>query len=391
MTEKRRCENCGAFLSPEDKLCYVCGEVQPVVPQAEEPEKDVPEPQVEIPETNVKEIEEPSAEPEIPSGDEEPAPRAERRKPREKDSSKKPLVIALVCIIVLVFAAGAVCVSLFTGKLHFGSEPAGDEVTIYFDCPKSAKTLTAKDGTIYYWTGNVEISYDADGKTQTKSCSICNDTNSLWKVSIPQKSKNVFFFQDLNKNVRTRNLPVLKNETVYYVTKAEFDSKLRLFVGFCDRDEFSNLGINAADLPEEKKTVLPTTPKETEPTTPTEATEPASDKPKDDGKAYTIGYIPDSWKESVFHIDNDRGGATYYEQKNYNAGLGTLMSIYVFDKGDTTFNDWNNVKKKIELDDGRTVVITTPADVQHGDGDLAEAYSKQNAYVSEVIDSIKAK
>ena len=35
MKEKRSCPNCGAYLSEEDKVCYVCGEVVPVLKQPE--------------------------------------------------------------------------------------------------------------------------------------------------------------------------------------------------------------------------------------------------------------------------------------------------------------------------------------------------------------------
>ena len=35
MKEKRSCPNCGAYLSEDDKVCYVCGEVAPVLKQPE--------------------------------------------------------------------------------------------------------------------------------------------------------------------------------------------------------------------------------------------------------------------------------------------------------------------------------------------------------------------
>ena len=427
--KKRRCSNCGAFLNLNEKVCYVCGEVQlPEVVASERTAKDtVQKPSYSFKEhedfvtrgeshsgtkvENIPDYDDELAEPyyeeagsrqkrdidfdgEMADPYYEKAEQSERstnyddkiaqpyfegdkrRKAAEKRRTRRIAIVCVILILIAAIAAGTVCFCYYNGFFGGGKNQSG-KVTIYFDRPSADIDLIAKDGTVYHWTGDVEVSYSVNGKGKTKDCNPDPTHNTLWKVVLPDKAKSVYFYQSTDKVLRTQVTPSFTDNTVYYVAQDSFNVQNQLSLGECSRESFSDIGVNYATI---ETTEPPTTEEATaesetsqseETTAPTEATfSPMA------GTDYYDCVKPDSWNESVIAIEKNNC-VTYYDKYNYNNyGMGMLASIYVFDADDPEANSFDKVDKVFESSDKtKKIVVVRPSDIQYNDAD-EEAITK---------------
>lgn len=404
MAEKRRCSNCGAFLEKDEKVCYVCGEVQVpdvvVSPTKSEGsrgssmvfEKDE---DFVMPSSSHEEKKEPF-ENRVPYNDEDVAePYYEddnRRKKAQKKRSKKALIIAIVCVLIACII-GAVCFCLF-GGVFGGETKASNKLTIYFDKPDSEVDLIKSDGTVYHWTDDVIVSYVKDGKTKTKTCSPCSDHDSLWKVKLPVQAKSIYFYEKDNKGLRTQVTPGFDDEMVYYVSQETLTSQNQLPLGQCERASFEGIGINyatTAQTSESEETTAKATEKETEKETKKAAPTEQNDSRKTEDKgAYTVN-LPKSWQSGVTAVENGNC-TTYYEDYNYKSySMGKLASIYVFDANDSAADNLTGVKDiRYTTDKKKKIVITTPTDIQFNEADetAQKNYLAKNKDLNSFLDSI---
>ncbi|MBR2108879.1 MAG: hypothetical protein IJ932_02880 [Ruminococcus sp.] len=402
MAEKRRCSNCGAFLENDEKVCYVCGEVQlPDVVAAPDRsgksrgssmtfEKDE---DFVMPSQAHEQKKEPF-ENRVPYNDEDVAePYYEvdnRRKKAQRKRGKKALIITIVCVLIAAIA-GAVCFCLFGGV--FGGNKTTDKLTIYFDKPDSDVNLVKSDGTIYHWTDDVEVSYIVNNKTKTKNCTPCSDHDSLWKIKLPSKAKSIYFFEKDNKGLRTQVTPGFEDEMVYYVAQETLNSQNQLVLGQCERESFEGIGINYATTAttSESEETSAATEKETEKATKKVApTEEDDSRKTEDKGAYTIN-LPKSWQSGVTVVENGKC-TTYYEDYNYKSySMGKLASIYVFDAKDSSADNLAGVKDIRYTSDGKKkVIITTPTDIQFNEADetAQKNYMEKNKDLNSFLDSI---
>ncbi|MBR1730934.1 MAG: hypothetical protein IJ725_00660 [Ruminococcus sp.] len=403
MSEKRRCKNCGAFLENDEKVCYVCGEVQlPDVVSAPERsseprestmvfEKDadyvMPASSTEVGRVPFDER--------VDYGDEDIAEpyyeMDERREKAQRKRSRKAVIIAVVCVLV-VGVIGAVCFCLFNGVFSGNNKKVDNRITIYFDKPKSDVELIKSDGTVFTWTGDVEVSYDVNNKTKTKLCTPCTDHESLWKVTLPTKAKSIYFFEKDEKGLRTQVTPGFDEDMVYYVAQETFNSQNQLPLGQCERESFEGIGINYATTAQ--TTAAEETTAETEEETAQETTEQETeedDTRKTEDKGYYTISLPKSWQSGVTAVENGNC-TTYYEDYNYNSySMGKLASIYVFDANDSAADNLTGVKDiRYNSDQTKKIVITTPTDIQFNEADeeAQKSYLEKNKDLNSFLDSI---
>ncbi|MCH5303616.1 MAG: hypothetical protein J1E41_02020 [Ruminococcus sp.] len=405
MTEKRRCPNCGAYLTNSDKTCYVCGEVlapetlseqntsektyTPAIPE-NNIDNDFTKPYIPVKDTNEPEYSDRyDSEPYVEENsrpyfyDED-----EDFEDKEKNNTKKTAIICGIIVGVAALAAVIVGVCFSMGLF---SEKNSDEVTVYFDKPSVSLNLMDDDGTVYNWGADVSVSFKLGNKEQQQSCNLCLEYDNMWKCTVPANATDVYFFQDSGEEIRTAAVRFLENDTVYYVTEILFNADGQLPISSCRLNEFDNLGVNATDettpaTTAAKTTTAPTekvTEKETEKETETEKPTEALSNP------YNIS-VPNSWSDGAIEITNDNC-VSYYETYNYqNYGTGMLLSVYTFKAGDNSYGDLN-AKKILTASDGSKIVIVTPSDVQFDDSDetAMNNYISLSNLTNQVIKSIK--
>lgn len=399
MSEKRRCPNCGAYLTNQDKVCYVCGEIVPTdVDEHTEPVTEE-EPTQEAPRTMVEKFEE-NDKYSNPDDYEEDKPSDgydEDYEPQKKRGSKKTAIICAILVGVVAVVAATLCVCSFSGI--FGGSDDQKEFTLYFDKPSLYLNLLDENGTAYNWGADVELSYvDKNGEEQTVVCNPLPEYDTLWKGVVPSDAQQVYFYQSGEIKLRTQVLPDIEDERVFYVTDILLNSELELPVSSCTFSEFDNLGVNATEetAPQiVEETTEETTESETEPdSTEAETTPPATESTTyaDSGQdKYTIS-VPSSWQEKATVIEKGNC-TTYYETYNYNNYQnGMLLSIYVYDENDNSYGDMK-VEKVLKTSDGHKIVMVTPSDVEFNDADetAAENYISLSALTTQVINSVTAK
>ena len=404
MAEKRRCSNCGAFLESDEKVCYVCGEVQlpDVVAAPERSEKNrgssmsfEKDEDFVMPSSNNEEGREPF-ETRVPYGDEDVAEpyyeTNDRRERAQRKRGKKALIITIVCILVAAIV-GAVCFCMFSGVFG-GNDKPSNKYTIYFDKPDSDVDLIKSDGTVYHWTDDVEVSYVVNNKTKTKLCTPCSDHDSLWKVVLSTKATSVYFYEKDNKGLRTQVTPGFDDEMVYYVAQETLNAQNQLVLGQCERESFEGIGINyatTAATSESTSTAAEATEEETEKETKKAAPTEEDDTRKNEDKgAYTVN-LPKSWQSGVIEVENGNC-TTYYEDYNYRSySMGKLASIYVFDANDSAADNLTGVKDiRYTSDQKKKIVITTPTDIQFNEADeqAQKNYLAKNKDLNSFLDSI---
>ena len=402
MSERRRCENCGAFLENDEKVCYVCGEVQlPETAAAPERSSEPRESAIAFEKdadyvmpTESNEIGREPFEDRVPYGDEdlaEPYYEGDKRHIKaQKKRGKKALVITIICVLAAAII-GAVCFCLFNGVFVTEEKP-DNKLTIYFDKPNSDIELIKSDGTVYNWTGDVEVSYETNDKAKTKICTPCNDHESLWKVTLPTTAKSVYFYEKDEKSVRTQVTPGFDDEMVYYVSQETFNSQNQLPLGQCERESFKGIGINYAITAQSSESETQETEEsEQETTEEQEAPTEEDDSRKTEDKGYYTISLPKSWQSGVTAVENGNC-TTYYEDYNYNSySMGKLASIYVFDANDSAADNLVGVKDiRYNSDQTKKIVITTPTDIQFNEADeeAQRSYLEKNKDLNSFLDSI---
>ena len=419
MTEKRRCPNCGAYISKNDKKCYVCGEEILPVSKPRKPSENGFSPVSYEPEQDndfVMPVDHDKAD-EIPYEDRKPDNDKDYAQPyndkydedpfidREVEpyfyddeeyntrrGGKRPLAIAGVIAGIVVILGIIVGICYAAGV--FGPKNPEEEITVYFDKPSVNINIMDDNGVVYNWGADVSVCYKFDGKDQELSASPCRDHDNMWECAIPAGATDLYFCQTTGESIRTVNAQVVENENVYYVTDILLNSDDQLPMSFCKLADFNNLGVNA--VVETKATTKPevtTAPEEeTEPETEEETepeTEEETEKPTEAlSNPYNIN-LPSSWSSGA--TKSDTGNCvTYYEKYNYkNYGSGMLLSIYTFKAGDNSYGDLN-AKKILTASDGSKVVIVTPTDIECDDSDekAIEKYTNLQSQTKEVISSI---
>ncbi|MDD6848147.1 MAG: hypothetical protein PUD53_05155 [Oscillospiraceae bacterium] len=396
MKEKRSCPNCGAYLSEEDKVCYVCGEVVPVLKQ---PEKEDVAP-VETEENyvdNAPTVDEPiddsydyfdednSEEYEDYQEYDEPT-----EKPR-KSTAKKIAIICGICVGVVAIIAAAVCICAMNGI--FTPTETQQEMTLYFDKPNSNVYLMETNGTAYNWGADVSVYYSYDGESQEKPCKISDEYENIWEVTIPAQAEDIYFYQSTGSKIRTQTLTEPQDCYIYYVVDPLLDEKLRLSVDSCPIQDFGNNGINYSEETQETtvETEETTASTEEESSSETEATTEEITVPLN-SKAYSVS-VPSQWKGKVTKVEAGNC-VTYYQTYSFeNNGDGNLVSIYVFDANDNSYTNMNVVRIVESPDKKRKIVAVTPRDIPCDDQDekLIEEYIKLTDNVDDLVNSITAK
>lgn len=404
MKEKRSCPNCGAYLSKDDKVCYVCGEVVPVFQEPKQEYQESTEP-VEIQESyedTVPLTEEPvedsydyfedSNSEEYRDYSEYEEPETSRNRKPKKSKAKKTAMICGICVGVVALIAAAVCICAMNGL--FTPADNEQEITLYFDKPNSNVYLMETNGTAYNWGGDVSVCYTYDGEAKEKSCKLSAEYDNIWEITIPEQAEDVYFYQSAGSKIRTQFLTEPQDCYIYYVVDPLLDEELRLNVEGCPIGDFDNKGINYTDETEETtaQTEETTAPTEEESTSESETeTETQTTVPLN-SKAYTVS-VPSQWKGSVTKVEAGNC-VTYYQTYSFeHNGDGNLVSIYVFDANDTSYTNMN-VKRIVESPDKtRKIVAVTPRDIPCDDQDenLVEQYVKLSDSVDELINSIAAK
>ncbi len=422
MTDKRRCPNCGAYLSASDKECYVCGEVlQPAdkpakssgktyTPAATEPQKDkdfvMPVDHDEVSDTPFEErkpyTDNDFVQPDYndnyeddPFDDKDDDRYYYDEEDYSSDLKNKNKRLALICGIVggvAIIIAAIVGVCFMTGV--FGSSDKGDEITVYFDKPSVNINIMDDNGVVYNWGADVSVSYKHGGKDEETSAVPCAEYDNMWKCKIPADATDLYFSQTTGESIRTVNAKVIENDRVYYVTDILLNADDQLPMSSCALSKFKNLGVNAVKETEATKpkptTAPPTEAAPTEEET-EEETEPPTEKPTEAlANPYNVS-LPDSWSSGTTQSDNGNC-ITYYEKYNYkNYGSGMLLSIYTFKAGDNSYGDLN-AKKILTASDGSKIVIVTPSDVECDDSDekAIKKYTDLQSQTNQVISSISA-
>ncbi len=426
MDNKRRCTNCGAYLNENDKVCYVCGEVQlPEVVMSERTADDV----VECPAYNFTENEDyvvpesvthqdkPVDIEEVNYGDDfdeavsydeeyypeqsrrmreysdevaEPYYEGDRRREKLQKKHRKTTAIVITIIVAVLLIAGGVVFAFVSGIFGPKKPAVEGKKTIYFDKPSAEIELTAQDGTTYNWSGDVVVTYKLNGKTRKTACTPCIDHETLWKVNISDKAEKIYFYQATDKKVRTQNLPSFNEETVYYVSQKQFNRDNQLPLGECARDNFEGIGVNYATDPTSEPETETTTAEQTTAETTAETSETEETSSSSSGEPYSVS-VPSAWADDVSSVQN--GNCTiYYEDYNHDMyEMGTLVSIYVFDADDSKADNLDGVKlTEYTSDKSKKIVVTTPTDVQYNDADdtAVKNYMNMQKEVNNFISSI---
>lgn len=421
MTKKRRCPNCGAYISAGDKMCYVCGEkIAPVSaprnnagkkrtysPVTYEPDQgsDYVLPADHSAETRQftrKKPSKPAVDPAYEDNYDDPFV-SDRSAPyfydenEDFDGRRRNKKILIACVAVVIAAALAASVFGILAALGvFAPKNNDGEITIYFDKPSVNINLLDDQGEVYNWGADVTVNYKLKDKEEEQSASPCAEYDNMWKCTVPAKAEELYFSQTTGVEIRTEFVKMLENDTVYYATDILLNSDDRLPIGSCPLNDFDNLGVNAVFEPATTVTTKPTeaTQKETEEESETEEeTEEETEKETEKetealDNPYNIS-VPSSWANGTTEIDNGNC-ISFYEKYNYKkSGSGMLLSIYTFKAGDNSYGDLN-AKKVLTASDGSKVVVVTPTDVEF-DVDDEKAMSKYTALSSltnQVISSI---
>lgn len=423
MTKKTRCPNCGAYISPKDKTCYVCGErIAPAsaprstsknsyAPVVFEPEKD---------NDFVMPVDHDEAG-SVPYEDRKPYSDKDYAEPYYddnydqkgsfKDDDVEPYFydddyyydskgmstkkIAAICgAVVAGVAVIAVILGFCFANGVFGGGAPAEEITVYFDKPSVNINLMDDNGVVYNWGADVNANYTFNDKEESQSCSPDKEHDNMWKCKIPAGAKDLYFSQTTGDHIRTVNAKVIENDTVYYVTDILLNADDQLPIASCKLSDFDNLGVNASEETEsttvKKKSATKATEEDTEEETEEEETEEEeTEKPTELlSNPYNIS-LPSSWSSGTTKEESGNC-VTYYEKYNYkNYGNGMLLSVYTFKPGDNSYGDLN-AKKVLTASDGSKVVIVTPSDVEFDDSDekAMEKYTNLSSQTSQVISSI---
>lgn len=385
------CDNCGAYLQPVDRVCYVCGQVvEPVAaPTAVPPvteEKDEP-----VFEEAIEEIE---AFSQATEDTYEDVQQENQEEPPKKSSSKKVALICGIIVAVVALVSAGICICHFNGWFK-PQATANEKVKIYFEKPLSNQNLMTSDGTVYNWTGDVDINYTLDGKAYKKLCKMTEEYDNIWYKKIPAGATDVYFSETSLETVRTEVVGEVVDGNIYFVTDILFNNEMQLPVDSCAFDDFEGLGINyttAETKSETQKKTKAENRAETEEETDAQVTE--EETTEDDApetEAYSIS-VPQQWDDAYTIIEN--GNCTnYYETYNYsNYQCGNLLSVYVFDANDTSYSEMNVQKVITSSDSTKKIVVVTPTDIQFNDGDdtAIEKYTNLSQYTSQVVESITA-
>jgi hypothetical protein len=388
MSDKIICPNCGAHLIDEDKVCYVCGQV---VENLAKPENEYTAPEENVAEEDTA----PVLDGYNDYVEEEPYEDEVAYRPKDKpkkSKTKKTGIICGICVAVVAVLAVIVCVCFANGV--FSPAVEDEEYTVYFDKPSSDLNLIDESGTVYNWSGDVEVVYTLDGEQKEASCKMSVEYDNLWEVKIPAEATDLYFSPNTTDNIRTQSIAEPQDEYAYYVTDTLLDENLQLVIEGCPLLDFSQLGINYVS-PTVEETTEPVTEVPTTEATATEqatetteqATEPTATESSD---PYSIT-VPTSWTSGTTVIT--KGNCTsYYETYNYkNYQMGNLMSIYVVDASDTSFSEMNNVKMVKKTADGtKKIVVVTPTDIEFNDADetATDNYISLSNLTNQVISSI---
>lgn len=441
MIEKRRCPNCGAYLTENDATCYVCGEVigvpnvQPrehkpnqktYAPVFYEPEADedfvTP---VDFDEADGRSFEERAAnydndmvtgktdadfapadyEDDFVTGNTEEERLKEKYKDfsdfdpyedyeeyKRKGSGKGKKALIITAIVVAVLGLGAVVAAFLFANGILGGKPV-EEYTVYFDKPSVNLILRDSDGKGYSWGSDVSVCYSIDNREDNVNCTVFAEYDNMWQCKIPVGATDIYFYQNSGEKLRTDALSQVEDKNVYYVTDITLSSRGTLPVAHCHIDEFNNFGVNATQatsVTKETTKATKATESKTEKTTETESATEETSKSYE-GTGYELR-LPSTWESGATAVKKSNC-TTYYEKYNYSKyGSGMLLSIYVFDEGDNSYGDLN-VKKVFTVSDGRKVVVVTPTDVEFDDEDetAAEKYIALSNLTDEVIASISVK
>lgn len=400
-------------MGENEKVCYVCGEVQlPEVVKADfndndnrqsvinfEKDEDFVVPMASNEDKRVE------FESRVPYTDDDLAEpyyeMDEKRERAQKQRSKKGIIIAVVCVLAAAII-GAICFCMFNGVFEPKKE-IDNKMTIYFDRPNADIDLIASDGTTYKWSNDVCVSYVIDKKEKTKDCTPCEDHETLWEVTLPTKAKSIYFFENDEEKVRTQVLPGFDDEMVYYVSQESFNAQNQLPLGQCERSAFEGIGINYAETAEttestetEETTQSASSSENTEETTKTEETSTKDEndtrKTVDNGD-YTVD-LPENWQSGVTAVKGPNY-TTYYEDYNYKMyNMGKMATIYVFEAKDEEADNLTGVKKILYTKDkSKKIVITTPTDIQFDETDenAQKNYVAKNKDLSSFLDSVTAK
>ena len=145
---------------------------------------------------------------------------------------------------------------------HFNGwlSPSGNQkkkVTVYFEKPMANQNLMTSDGTVYMWTGDVDVNYTLKGKEYTKKCKLTDQYDNIWFRKIPSNATNVYFSESSLEVVRTVAVETPVDGNIYYVTDILFNKDMQLPMESCRIEDFDSMGINYF-------TVAPATEKATE-------------------------------------------------------------------------------------------------------------------------------
>lgn len=392
--KKFQCNNCGAYLKPTDKVCYVCGKVAEIQKIQVSAPPTIEEKTTEAFEnTNTYSVD---INENIPdNNDYDSIDEIESRKQPQKTGkkSKKALVICSIFVIVVALIAAGVCVCYLQGWLPVEKEQA-TTMTVYFDKPSSNQNLLDSQGTVYSWRGDVDINYTSKGQSVTEACKMTLEYDNIWYCEIPIEAKDVYFSQSTVNTIRTNTIKELNDNYIYYVTDIVFNNGMQLPISGCILDDFDNFGINYQNTttPVTTETVAEETDETVDETTETEGQDVEEiTQTTGSPNGYDIS-MPQQWQENVTVVNN--GNCTsYYEKYNYeNYQCGNLISIYTFDKNDNSYSEMN-VKKIITDDNGDKIVIVTPTDIQFNDSDeeAITKYTDLSQYTSQVMESVQVK
>lgn len=385
------CNNCGAYLQLTDKICYVCGQVvenQPleVINSAvinEELEKIETEPSEN---NSEQEIKKEDTYKEIVDED--------MTKHKKQPKGKKAGLICAIIIIVVALLGAGICLCFFNGWGIFANKQ-GDEPqknTLYFDKPSANQNLMDLEGTVYNWTGDVDINYTLNGQSVKKACKMTLEYDNIWYSKVPKDAVDIYFSESTLGKLRTTKLYDVYDENIYYVSDILLDDNMQLPVMFCSLSKFDKMGINYTQQTTETETS-----KQTESTAETKEVETTGEtETETETNAESAGYnisLPKQWQDNITVVEN--GNCTnYYESYNYtNYQCGNLISVYVFEANDNSYSEMN-VQKVVPSSDGtKKIVIVTPTDIQFNDSDedAIEKYTSLSQFTSQVVNSITAK
>lgn len=404
MSKRRVCPNCGAYLTEDDKVCYVCGEVVPIQP-AQPTEEEAPQDtqqeffEEQAPLNEQAEEDFSDSAPEDGFGqayeqeyyeEDEDMPRNPGKKKKKMSRAKKTAIISAVCVGVVAVAAAIICVCFFNGVF---TQDEQDEYVLYFNKPNSEINLMQEDGTVYNWGSDVDVVYTLDGEMQQDACKISSEYENAWTCTVPADAEDVYFSQSDGSGLRTEKFALVESDYIYYVTDILVDEDYQLPIDCCPIDEFDSMGINftqettqQTDAETEAQVTDAVTEAATETEAETEATTTANDS-----DAYTVS-VPSAWSGATTVVEKNNC-TTYYESYNYkNYNCGMLVSIYVFDASDSSYSDMN-VKKVITSSDGtKKIVAVTPTDVQFDENDetAMNNYLELEKSTDQLISSITA-